>query len=419
LNKLNTDKDSQAVLLLCGRFGDTDKETLPLTLREYNVLAAWLKERELRPANMFGLREPDYQDISFPLDTDRIQRLMNRGASMAMAMERWLNQGIWVITRTRDDYPERLRQHLGNSAPPILFGVGNVGLLEMGGLAIVGSRTISPGLTAATEFIAAYAARNGIGIISGGAKGVDQTAMSAAIREGGRVIGVLSERLMRESSSKTYREGILEGKLVLVSPYQPEAPFDVGNAMGRNKCIYSLADAALAMSSSYEQGGTWAGLLEEKKRPQGRPLFIWSGAAATSENMKVRDKLGISGLDERNINQTLFAAVFRMSGITSSEEEVPPDSEHRNAEPGPQELEGNTDTTAREPAAQPEDRERILPDEVIAFLMEFRSLDELGRQFNYPKQAILEMLGKAIRVGDVVKQGRPVKYKMSGQERLL
>ena len=49
----------------------------------------------------------------------------------------------------------------------------------------------------------------------------------------------------------------LDGQLVLASPYDPSAGFNVGNAMQRNKFIYALADAALVVNSDLNRGGTW------------------------------------------------------------------------------------------------------------------------------------------------------------------
>jgi predicted Rossmann fold nucleotide-binding protein DprA/Smf involved in DNA uptake len=68
----------------------------------------------------------------------------------------------------------------------------------------------------------------------------------------------------------------MESKLVLVSPYDPMAGFNVGNAMQRNKLIYALADAALVISSDYQKGGTWAGATEQLTKLRLVPVFVRS-----------------------------------------------------------------------------------------------------------------------------------------------
>src|SRR5690606_42161140 len=57
----------------------------------------------------------------------------------------------------------------------------------------------------------------------------------------------------------------LAGDLVLVSPFNPEAGFNVGNAMARNKHIYCLSDAAVVVNSKPDKGGTWTGATEDLK----------------------------------------------------------------------------------------------------------------------------------------------------------
>jgi len=66
-----------------------------------------------------------------------------------------------------------------------------------------------------------------------------------------------------------------EGRLVLVSPFHPEAAFNAGNAMGRNRYIYSLADQALVIDSAVRTGGTWAGAVENLQHGW-VPLYVRS-----------------------------------------------------------------------------------------------------------------------------------------------
>ena len=68
----------------------------------------------------------------------------------------------------------------------------------------------------------------------------------------------------------------MDGQLVLISPYDPSAGFNVGHAMQRNKLIYALADAALVVSSDYEKGGTWAGAVEQLEKLRLVPVYVRS-----------------------------------------------------------------------------------------------------------------------------------------------
>ncbi|MEI9864693.1 MAG: DNA-processing protein DprA [Limisphaerales bacterium] len=93
--------------------------------------------------------------------------------------------------------------------------------------------------------------------MSGGAKGIDRAAMHGALLADGDVAGVMADSLERAALARDNREPLMEGRLVLISPYDPAAGFNVGHAMQRNKVIYALADAGLVVTSDFEKGGTW------------------------------------------------------------------------------------------------------------------------------------------------------------------
>jgi predicted Rossmann fold nucleotide-binding protein DprA/Smf involved in DNA uptake len=73
------------------------------------------------------------------------------------------------------------------------------------------------------------------------ARGVDAAAMQGATEAGGCCIGVLAADLLKTSVNRQNRIGIQEGRLVLVSPFYPEAGFNAGNAVGLT-ATYVLAD---------------------------------------------------------------------------------------------------------------------------------------------------------------------------------
>ncbi|BCQ66837.1 hypothetical protein PEQA60_08270 [Pseudomonas sp. Eqa60] len=74
--------------------------------------------------------------------------------------------------------------------------------------------------------------------------------------------------------NREHRNLLLDGQLVLVSPYDPNAGFNVGHAMQRNKLIYALADTSLVVSSDFNKGGTWAGAVEQLDKLKFVPVFV-------------------------------------------------------------------------------------------------------------------------------------------------
>lgn len=179
-----------------------------------------------------------------------------------MEVERLAGRGVWLVSSADDAYPARLRDRLGDSAPPILYGAGAVELLQAGGLAVVGARDADPVALAYARAAAAAVARSGRPVVSGGARGTDAAAMNGAAEAGGSVVVALADSLERQARSTAVRVLVADERLVLVSPYGVDVPFSVGAAMGRNRLIYCLADAALVVSTSEGEGGTWAGATE-------------------------------------------------------------------------------------------------------------------------------------------------------------
>lgn len=286
--------NTQVALLLTGRLGrSSDTGLLPLTTNEYNKLARRLAELSLQPEQLLDSQfaQRVLMDHEFPLDDDRVRSLLMRGTTLAIAVERWTNSGLWVIGRTDSSYPTLLRQRLGGATPPILFGTGNRQLLDNRGLAIVGSRNVDDdGLEFALK-IARRSALEGIQVVSGAARGVDSAAMVSCLDAGGTSIGVVSDQLQRLSVSGTFREYLVDGSLVLVSPYDPDAGFHVGQAMGRNKLIYAMASWSMVISADLNKGGTWAGAVENLKAGW-VPLFVRDGKTLPDGNRALVSKGG-------------------------------------------------------------------------------------------------------------------------------
>ena len=87
---------------------------------------------------------------------------------------------------------------------------------------------------------------------------------------------MLADSLEKTAMNREHRNLLLDGQLVLISPYDPNAGFNVGNAMQRNKLIYALADASLVVSSDLNKGGTWAGATEQLDKLKFVPVYVRS-----------------------------------------------------------------------------------------------------------------------------------------------
>jgi predicted Rossmann fold nucleotide-binding protein DprA/Smf involved in DNA uptake len=268
-----------AALLLCQRLVETP--AAPLRSSEYWTLLDVVHD----PAELLG-RDAAAIARAFNLSAalaDRIAQLLDAATSFAFHLDQAEQSGLRMIASVDEDYPAPLIARLGRSAPPLLYLVGDVGLLSADLLGIVGSREVTEAGAGVARTAAADAVRHGLGVVSGAAKGVDQLAMHAALQAGGNAVGVLADSLVRMTRDGEVRRAVGDGRLCLCTPYKPTAGFSVANAMGRNKLIYALSKATLVVSADAEKGGTWAGAVEALRQSTA-PVLVWTGEGAGNGN---------------------------------------------------------------------------------------------------------------------------------------
>ncbi|MEA5622395.1 DNA-processing protein DprA [Nostoc sp. UHCC 0251] len=386
--------DTQAILLLCASFGQNRQiEPQPLTLSEYNSLTDWLRENQMRPADLLEpTAKEQLQKITVnKLNPDRLLALLERGMMLSLAVEKWTNQGLWVLGRSDTNYPKRLKQRLRHSAPAILYGVGNIELLSMGGLAILGSRDVDDEMLGYTRRVAQNIAVQGMQVISGGARGVDQAAMLGMLDAGGTSVGVLADSLTKAAVNSKYRSSIQEGRFTLVSSYDPEAGFNTGNAMGRNKYIYALADYALVVSSSFGKGGTWAGAVEALSKLQDIPVFARLDGAVSEGNQQLH-KQGAKSFPAEPWNDSLKELLAKAASWIEPVQTV---------EKIPQETVS---------AIHSQDIYQAVLPIILNHLQQPKDAKFLAESLNVRLSQMQDWLNKAVNEGMVRKINRPVAY---------
>ncbi len=297
--------DSAVIAMLCSQIGlggSDEYEAAPLTLREWNALARKIHDSDVRkPGVLLGVSAADVaKRLGLAADeADRIVGLLARGGSLAFELERLAASGIWCVTRVDDAYPARLRNSLKHQAPPVVFGAGDLTILDRPAIAIIGSRNLDERGINFAERLGALCARCSVAVVSGGARGTDRIAMQASLDAGGLAVGVLADNLGRSIRQQDVREVVSDGRLVVLTPYRPDNGFSIGAAMGRNKIIYGAADYAVVVSSEFEKGGTWAGAVEAL-RADWCPVFVRSSADVGRGNEELVNKRAIP-LDEAEL----------------------------------------------------------------------------------------------------------------------
>jgi len=303
--------NTQAILLLTAPLIAGRGASSPdlLSPGEYKRLARHLREMQRQPADLLSTDAAELLRACQPvIDEMRLQRLLGRGFLLSQVIEHWKARAIWVISRADAEYPRRLKVRFREDAPAMLYGCGDISLLETGGLAVVGSRHVDDTLIDYTMTVGRLAARARRTLVSGGAKGIDQAAMRGALEAGGKVSGVLADSLEKTAMNREHRNLLIDGQLVLISPYDPSAGFNVGNAMQRNKLIYALADASLVVSSDLNKGGTWAGAIEQLDKLKLVPVYVRSTGVLSAGLDALRSKGAIPWPNPQDVDA--FEAVF-------------------------------------------------------------------------------------------------------------
>lgn len=418
-------KTAQATLLLTSYFSKTSRDSAkPLTNKEWGKFALWLMDKNLSPADLLGDGPKallnGWSDTR--ISSERIVELLNRGHSLALAMDKWQRAGLWVVTRSDPEYPKRLKQRLKTDSPPVLFGCGNKALLNSGGLAVIGSRNANDADLTFTDQVGAKAASEGIAIVSGAARGVDETAMLGAMRQGGVVIGVMADSLLRAATSAKWRKGIMDGHVVLVSPFYPEAGFNAGNAMARNKYIYCLADSSLVIHSG-KKGGTISGAKENLKKAW---VPLWVKPTSDSDAANV-DLVGQGGhwseadSDSLMISELLKNGASPVAKVKENQIDIFSVSEqpelYVESKPKLEEMSVESEQDVSVVEAQTDQAAVSTVDFYQLFVSELQRLakspatiDELMDSTGLNKSQLNEWLQGAVNDGVVRKLTRPVRY---------
>ena len=394
---MDVSRQAEAVMLLTVSFGKSDADTSrPLTPTEWGAFASWLKDNELAPDDLLRGDLPrllghwEHPKVT----AGRVEALLNRGAALGFALEKWERAGLWLLTRSDSDYPKRLKQRLGRTTPAILFGCGNSSLLDADSIAVVGGRHADDADIRFAERVGQRAAACGRQIVSGGAAGIDRAAMLGALEAEGTAIGVLADGLLRSATSTRYRKHLMSGDLALVSPFNPEVRFLVGNAMARNRYIYCLAHRAIVVSSTPDSGGTWNGAVENLRHGW-VPLAVKRTDAADSGNPRLVE---LGGRWLADPDDLAFAPDTRDE-----------DSE-QGSSPPPQAIEG-----AVEPAEELYQHVRSLVSGLCAKPREAKGIaDALG----VPKTAADRWLKRLLEERVLEKLSKPVRYVTRGRDLL-
>lgn len=160
-----------------------------------------------------------------------------------------------IVALAPDDprFPEQLRRI--PDAPALLFAKGRTELLGRACVAIVGTRSHSRYGTEVCRHLAGGAARAGLVVVSGMARGIDAIAHRAALDADGMTVGVLGNGIgvIYPSANRALYERV-EREGCLLSEYPPGERPNAGSFQSRNRLISGLARATVVIEAGERSG---------------------------------------------------------------------------------------------------------------------------------------------------------------------
>jgi len=181
--------------------------------------------------------------------------------------------GIYFVSKEDVRYPSKLRNIYG--APYGLYVKGNLPREGEKVLAVVGARECSPYGKEMAKYLAGEAAKVGIAIVSGLARGIDSYAHEGALIAGGITYGILGcgiDICYPRENINLYMDMQKEGGII--SEYAPGVQPFAGNFPMRNRIISGLSDAILVIEAKEKSGSL---ITVDMGLEQGKDIYALPG----------------------------------------------------------------------------------------------------------------------------------------------
>jgi len=275
----------EGVLLLCCKLGD--EQAKPLTMARFRDLGLRVRAAMTGSDPLAELSVSDLLRLGYSKpNADQIVGLLDRQALLSQYLAAGERRGIVSITRVSPAYPLRVSRHRQLSSPPVLFAMGDLSLLTLPSVAVIGSRRLLPENEVFARTAGQRAAEEGFVLVSGNATGADQTAQNACLDAGGSCIVFVADRLMDQRP---------HDRILYISEDGYDLPFSPARALHRNALIHMQGDRAVAVQCTYGKGGTWEGCLDNL-RHNWSPLFVFDDGTLGTRALIERGATGIQAL---------------------------------------------------------------------------------------------------------------------------
>jgi DNA protecting protein DprA len=287
-----------------------------------NRLLHKMKGQQLTPC---ALLELSPQDIShqFGLRPEVAEDFFTHRDQAQQTSEDLEHHEINILHNEHTDFPERLKNILGDSAPPVLFVRGNTSLLKQKALTVIGVRDHSEqGMNATRKNVETIIKQKNIVIISGNAAGIDAFAHQTALQSNGATIFVLPHGILHFHTKKWMVDCLTDQNHLILSEFPPQLPWITHAAMQRNRTLCALSQAVLLIETK-TSGGSFSTAQNALKLKI--PLFAidYDPTPPSAEGNRLFLNKGALPIKENNSDLTQLFDVFDNSLKTSQLHQEP------------------------------------------------------------------------------------------------
>lgn len=235
-------------LLLSAPLGDPERRVL--TVAQLRVLGRRVRQMH-RDDPARSLTAEDLRLLGYGREAvTQILSLLEQEELLEYYCVQGLRCDCACLSRISPGYPPVLRQRLGDDSPGSLWSRGDLSLLGLPKIALVGSRELAQPNRRFAEEVGFQAARQGYVLVSGNARGADRAAQETCLRAGGQVICVVADRLDSHSMHQS---------ILYLSEDGFDLEFSARRAISRNRVIHALGQKTFVAQCGCGSGGTWSG----------------------------------------------------------------------------------------------------------------------------------------------------------------
>lgn len=203
---------------------------------------------------------------------DQITDFRNRTDPFRL-IESIQSRNIGVCIRPEPAYPKLLKEI--DNPPAVLYYVGRLPDQNMPLMGIVGTRKMTAYGKSIAEELGSFLAVNGIGVVSGLARGIDGAAQSSVVSSGGATYAVLGCGVdhIYPPEHRDLAKSIIRNGAVL-SEYAPGTHPDRSNFPQRNRIISGMSSGVIIVEAGEKSGSL---ITARFAAEQGREVFVVPG----------------------------------------------------------------------------------------------------------------------------------------------